>query len=85
MTVLTNNEFDELLQQSRKEGTDVLGSLRDYVPSLSAHQQKKIDHHVREMIMEYRPVACYFLVPGLKVFLNETGFLLKCLGLLEKS
>lgn len=55
LTVLTNHEFDELLQQSRKEGTDVLGSLRDYVPSLSAHQQKKIDHHVREIIMEYRP------------------------------
>ncbi|KAM3716869.1 Symplekin [Dirofilaria immitis] len=55
LTVLTNNEFDELLQQSRKEGTDMLGSLRDYVPSLSAHQQKKIDHHVREIIMEYRP------------------------------
>ncbi|VDM96929.1 unnamed protein product, partial [Onchocerca ochengi] len=54
LTVLTNNEFDELLQQSRKEGTDVLGSLRDYVPSLSAHQQKKIDHHVREIIMENR-------------------------------
>ncbi|VDO26705.1 unnamed protein product [Onchocerca flexuosa] len=54
LTVLTNNEFDELLQQSRKEGTDVLGPLRDYVPSLSAHQQKKIDHHVREIIMENR-------------------------------
>ncbi|VDK78043.1 unnamed protein product [Litomosoides sigmodontis] len=54
LTVLTNDEFDQLLQQSQKENTDVLGSLRDYIPSLSAHQQKKIDHHVREIIMKYR-------------------------------
>ncbi|KAL3985802.1 hypothetical protein ACH3XW_40140 [Acanthocheilonema viteae] len=54
LTVLTNDEFDQLLQQSRKENTDVLSSLRDYIPSLSAHQQKKIDHHVRGIIMEHR-------------------------------
>lgn len=60
LTVLTNDEFDQLLQQSRKEGTEVLSSLRDYIPSLSAHQQKNIDHHVREIIMKYRSVGLLF-------------------------
>uniref|UniRef100_A0A0R3RPZ9 DUF3453 domain-containing protein n=1 Tax=Elaeophora elaphi TaxID=1147741 RepID=A0A0R3RPZ9_9BILA len=54
LTVLTNSEFDDLIQQSREEGTDVLNSLREYIPSLSAHQQKKVDFHVREIIMGYR-------------------------------
>lgn len=79
LTVLTNNEFDELLQQSLKDGTNVLGSLRDYVPSLSAHQQKKIDQHIREIIMEYRPVSLSFLIPFNLKILNGTGFVF-CLG-----
>ncbi|VDM95136.1 unnamed protein product [Thelazia callipaeda] len=57
LTVLTNKEFDELLEQTQKEGTDVLDSLRTYIPSLSAHQQKKIDYHIRETIMNYRRVS----------------------------
>uniref|UniRef100_A0A915PBS0 Symplekin n=1 Tax=Setaria digitata TaxID=48799 RepID=A0A915PBS0_9BILA len=47
LTVLTNNEFDGLLQQSRKEGTDVLGSLRDYVPSLKDQKTKKMSSDLR--------------------------------------
>lgn len=61
LTVLSDKEFDDLLELSREEGADILGALRDYVPSLSAHQQKKIDRHVREIIMDMHPVCLVLL------------------------
>lgn len=57
LTVITNKEFDDLVRVSKNEGTDLLKALRAYVPTLSAHQQKKIDRHVRDIIIESGTVS----------------------------
>lgn len=51
LTALTREEFLELINDPAFQNLNIVSTLKEYIPTLSAHQQKKIDKHVTDIIM----------------------------------
>uniref|UniRef100_A0A158R605 DUF3453 domain-containing protein n=1 Tax=Syphacia muris TaxID=451379 RepID=A0A158R605_9BILA len=51
LTLLDKDTFTNLLKDAGEESFIILKRLKDYIPTMSVHQQKKIDRGVRELIL----------------------------------
>lgn len=41
----------DFVKEAGQDGKRIVSALKDYIPTLSAHQQKKIDRGVRDVII----------------------------------
>uniref|UniRef100_A0A914RYZ6 Uncharacterized protein n=1 Tax=Parascaris equorum TaxID=6256 RepID=A0A914RYZ6_PAREQ len=51
LTSLSKEDFIDFVKEAGQDGERILSALKDYIPTLSAHQQKKIDRGVRDVII----------------------------------
>ncbi|VDK54206.1 unnamed protein product [Anisakis simplex] len=50
LTALSQDDFLSFMQEAGDESQRLMKALKDYIPTLSAHQQKKIDRGIRSII-----------------------------------
>ncbi|KHN82354.1 Symplekin [Toxocara canis] len=50
LTSLSKDDFVNFVKEANRDGKRIEAVLRDYIPTLSAHQQKKIDRGIRDVI-----------------------------------
>ncbi|VDD86123.1 unnamed protein product [Enterobius vermicularis] len=51
LTGLSKEEFMDFIKEAGEDRTMIIKRLRDYIPTMSVHQQKKIDRGVRDVIL----------------------------------